>query len=177
MEVARVTLTDAWNRLCAVRSLRFSAKSDDRTSGWNGTGTGTVKVTIIGKSTVTFTEHGTWAGDSGRQIDFNNIYRWKFDWDAGAIRLEHLRHDPNRPVFLLDLAPTDDITLESVSPHRCGPDFYTATVKFGDDVVDLHWRVTGPRKDANVCCRYEMDTMCFDGFLRSLRLVEMTVRS
>lgn len=127
MQVTRMTLTDAWDRLCAVRSFRFSAESNDRTSGWNGTGSGTVKVTVIGNSTITFTEHGTWAGDSGRQLDFRNIYRWRFDWDADAIRLEHLGHDPNRPVFLLALTPIDEATFESVSPHRCGPDIYTAT--------------------------------------------------
>lgn len=154
METARVTLMDAWQCLRAVRSLRFSAKSNDRTSGWEGVGTGTVNVTVTGNSAITFTEHGTWARDSGKQFDFHNIYRWAFDWDAGAIRLEHLRHDPNRPVFLLDLAPTDEAAFKSVSPHRCGEDFYTATVKFGDDVIDLHWHVKGPKKDAEICCMY-----------------------
>ncbi len=154
MEVARVTLTDAWDRLSAVRSLRLSARSNDRTSGWNSTAAGTVNVTVTGNSTITFTEHGTWSGDSGRQLDFSNIYRWSFDWDAGTIRLEHLRHDPNRPVFLLDLAPTGDGTFESASPHRCSADVYTATVKFLDDMVDLHWRVKGPKKDAEICCEY-----------------------
>jgi len=154
MGVTRVTLTDAWDRLCAVRSLRFSAKSNDRTSGWNGTAAATVKVTVTGNSTITFTEHGTWSGGSGRQLDFNNIYRWSFDWDVGTIRLEHLRHDPKRPVFLLDLALTGDGTFESASPHRCSADVYTATVKFLDDMVDLHWRVKGPKKDAEICCAY-----------------------
>ena len=147
-------LTDAWDRLCVVRSLRFLAKSNGRTSGWNGTAAGTVDVTVTGNSTITFTEHGTWSGDSGRQLDFNNIYRWNFNLDAGTIRLEHLRHDPNRPVFLLDLAPTGDGTFESASPHRCSADVYTATVKFLDDKVDLHWRARGPKKDAEICCEY-----------------------
>ena len=154
MEVERVTLTDAWERLCAVRSLRFSARSNDRTSGWNGTGTGTVEVAVTSNSTITFTERGTWTRDCARQFDFHNIYRWRFDWDADAIRLEHLRHDPNRPVFLLDLAPTDGTTFESVSHHRCGADLYTATVRFGNGGVDLRWYVRGPKKDAEICCVY-----------------------
>jgi hypothetical protein len=154
MQLIRVTLTDAWERLCAVRRLRFSVKSNDRTSGWNGTGTGTVSVSVTDNSTITFTERGTWAGDSGRQLDFHNVCRWSFDWNAGSVRLEHLRHDPNRPVFLLDLAPTDETTFESVSPHHCGADVYTATVRIKDDEVDLNWRVRGPKKDASICCRY-----------------------
>ena len=154
MEAARVTLMDARQRLRAVRSLQFSAKSNDRTSGWEGVGTGTVNVAVNGDSTITFTEHGMWARDCEKQFDFHNIYRWRFDWDAGAIRLEHLRYDPNRPVFLLDLVPTDEATFESVSPHRCGADFYAATVKFGDDVIDLSWHVKGPKKDVEICCMY-----------------------
>jgi hypothetical protein len=157
MQVKRMTLTDAWNRLCAVRSLRFSAKSNDRTSGWNGTGAGTVKVTVTGNSAITFTEQGAWTRDYGRQFDFRNIYRWRFDRNAAAIRLEHLRHDPDRPVFLLDLVPTDDIAFESASLHRCGPDIYTAAVKFGNDAVDLHWRVKGRKKDAEIRCTYAED--------------------
>ncbi|MHC4323394.1 MAG: DUF6314 family protein, partial [Planctomycetota bacterium] len=89
-----------------------------------------------------------------KQFDFHNIYRWQFEWDAGVIRLEHLRHDPNRPVFLLDLTPADEATFESVSPHRCGADFYTATVKFGDDSIDLRWQVKGPKKDMEIRCMY-----------------------
>jgi hypothetical protein len=116
-----------------------------------------VEVVVIGNSTITFTEHGTWTRDCGKQFDFRNIYRWRFDWDADAIRLEHLRHDPNRPVFLLELAPTDDTTFESASPHRCGPDIYTATVKFGSDGVDLCWHVKGPKKDAEIRCTYAED--------------------
>ena len=155
MQVTSATLINAWDRLCAVRSLRFSTKPNDRTSGWNGAGTGTVEVTVTGNSTITFTERGTWVTDTGKQLDFSNVYRWTFDWDAGVIRLEHLRHDPNRPVFLLDLAPIDEAAFESVSRHRCGLDIYAATVKFRNDAVDLRWRVNGPKKDAEICCTYE----------------------
>ena len=152
-----MTLTEAWERLRAVRSLRFSATSNDQVSGWEGAGTGTVKVTVTGNSTITFTENGTWIRDSGQQLDFNNIYRWGFDWDAQTIRLEHLRRRPDSPVFLLELEPTDGTTFESVSPHRCGADLYTATVKFKDDRLCLRWHVKGPKKDAEVCCMYEVN--------------------
>ena len=129
MQVVRVTLTDAWDRLCAVRSLRFSAKSNDRASGWNGAGSGTVEVTVTGNSTITFTERGTWARDCGKQFDFHNMYRWRFDWNADVVRLEHLRHDPNQPIFLLDLATIDGAIFESVSPHLCGADVYRASLQ------------------------------------------------
>jgi hypothetical protein len=163
MEVTHVTLPDAWGRLCAVRSLRFSATSNGRSSGWDGGGTGTVEVTVAGNSDITFTEHGTWVRDSGKQFDFSNIYRWRFDWDAGTIRLEHLRYDPDSPVVLLDLAPTGEVTFGSVSPHRCGADLYTATVTLADDGVHLQWGVKGPKKDAETCCVYAENASPFVG--------------
>lgn len=154
MQTTRMTLADAWQRLSTVRSVRFSAKSSDHESGWSGAGTGAVEVTVSGDSTITFAEHGTWTVDSGRQLDFRNIYRWTFDWDADTIRLEHLRHDPNQPVFLLDLARTDEATFESVSPHRCGADVYRASLQLRNDVVCLGWHVDGPKKNAELSCTY-----------------------
>ena len=73
---------------------------------------------------------------------------------AGTIRLEHLRYDPDRPDFLLDLAPTAAGTFESVLPHRCGADLYRATVTFADDGVRVRWDVKGPKKDMHTCCVY-----------------------
>ena len=157
MEVTHVKLRDVWDRLCAVRSLRFSAMSNCRSSGWDGTGTGTVEVTVAGNSHITFTEQGTWIADSGKQFNFSNIYRWSFGWNAGTIQLEHRRYDSDSPVFLLDLAPTDHDTLGSMSPHRCSADRYTASVTFADDRVHLHWYVKGPNKDAEICCLYSQN--------------------
>jgi hypothetical protein len=152
--MARVTLKDAWDYLCAVRVLQLSARSNGPTSGWSGNGTGTVTVTITDTSTITFTERGSWIGDCGKQLDFNNCYRWMLVEDAGIIRLEHLRHGPDLPVLLLDLAPTDDAAFESVSSHRCGADSYSASMKLGNDVVYLRWRVKGPKKIAEIFCTY-----------------------
>ncbi|MHC4143823.1 MAG: DUF6314 family protein [Planctomycetota bacterium] len=152
MEVARVTMTDAWQRLLAVRAFRFSVRSNDRTSGWNGTGAGTVTIAVIDSSTVTFTERGRW--DFGKQLNFSNCYRWTLAEDAGIIRLEHLRFGPGKPVFLLDLAAIDASTLESISPHHCGADFYRASVKLGRDALYLHWRIKGLKKDAEIDCIY-----------------------
>lgn len=156
MQTTRVTLTDTWKRLRAVRRLRFLARSRNRACGCNGEGAGQVEVTVIGDSSLTFTERGTWVVESGRQLDFNNAYRWTFDRDVGTVRLEHLRYDPAQPVFLLELAPTDESGFESISPHRCGEDVYAATVRFADDAVDLRWSVKGPKKDAVIRCTYEM---------------------
>lgn len=149
-----VTLTDAWQRLSSVQFLQFSAKSKSPSGDWNGSGKGTVTVTIIDNSTITFTERGRWVPDSGVELDFNNVYRWTLAEDAGVIQLEHLRSGPNQPVFLLDLAPTRNTTFESVSPHCCGADLYTAIMEFKNDAVYLSWRVKDPDKDEEICCIY-----------------------
>lgn len=147
-------LKAAWNSLRAVRTLQFSAKFSSQTSGWNVTGNGKVIVGMVDNSTITFTESGKWRSDSGKEFDFNNVYRWTLDEDAGVIRLEHLRFGPNQPVYLFDLAPTDNITFQSVSPHCCGADLYTAIMEFKDEAIYLRWNVKGPKKDEQICCIY-----------------------
>ncbi len=149
-----MTLTAAWNRLRAVRTLQFSAKSSSQTSGWNATGNGTVIVGMVDNSTITFTESGKWRSDSGKELEFNNVYRWTLAEDAGIIRLEHLRFGRNQPVYLFDLAPTDNITFQSVSPHCCGADLYTAIMEFKDEAIYLRWNVKGPKEDEQICCIY-----------------------
>lgn len=149
-----VTLTDAWDRLRAVQTIRISAKSNSRTAGWKGTGTGTVMVDVVDDSTITFTERGSWRSDSGDEHDFNNVYRWTLVDDSAVIRLEHLRFGPDQPVYLLDFAPTDDIIFRSISPHYCGADLYTAMMEFKDEAVYLLWNVRGPEKDEEICYAY-----------------------
>ena len=149
-----MTLTAAWNRLREVRVLQFSAKSSSQTSGWSASGDGTVIVGLIGNSTMTYTESGKWRSDCGKELDFNNVYRWTLAEDAGSIRLEHLRFGQNQPIYLLDLAPTDDTTFQSVSPHYCGEDSYTASMEFKGESIYLRWTVKGPKKDEQICCIY-----------------------
>lgn len=149
-----MTLTAAWNSLRTVRTVQFSAKSSSQVSGWNASGRGTVIVGMVDDSTITFTESGKWRSDSGKELEFNNVYRWTLVEDAGIIRLEHLRFGRNQPVYLLDLVPTDDTTLQSVSPHCCGADLYTAIMEFKNEAIYFRWNVKGPEKDEHICCIY-----------------------
>lgn len=152
-----MTPTAALNRLRAVRALQFSVKSSSQTSGWNAGGNGTVIVDMVDNSTITFTESGKWRCDSGKELEFSNVYRWTLAEDAGTIRLEHLRFGRNQPIYLFDLAPTDETTFQSVSPHCCGEDLYTAIMEFKKAAIYLHWMVKGPKKDEQICCIYVHD--------------------
>jgi hypothetical protein len=149
-----MTLTAAWNRLREVRVMQFSAKSSSQTSGWSASGDGTVIVGLVDTSTMIFTERGNWRSGCGKELEFNNVYRWTLAEGAGIIRLEHLRFGRNQPIYLLDLAPTDDTTFHSVSPHYCGEDSYTASMEFKSESIYLRWTVKGPKKDEQICCIY-----------------------
>jgi hypothetical protein len=58
--------------------------------------------------------------------------------------------DDGRPFHPLDLA-TGACTVE----HRCGDDLYAGEYRLlGPDALDVHWRVTGPRKDLQIHTAY-----------------------
>ena len=154
IEMTLTTLKAAWDRLRSEQALKFRAKSSSEASGWNASGSGTVIVGMLGSSSITFTESGKWRSDSGQELEFNNVYRWTLVKASGTIRLEHLRQGPNQPIHLFDLAPTDANTFQSVAPHRCGADLYTAIMEFKNEAIYLRWNVKGPKKDEHICCIY-----------------------
>ena len=145
---AAASLDALWSRLAAVRSLAFDARSAAGT-GWNGVAVGTVAVGRPRDDVLIFTESGAWtAVGSAKPIAFNNVFRWtRF---AEHLRLEHLRHGVDRPVFLFDLAATDDGNWREARPHLCGDDVYRATLLLADTPantgVDLAWTIDGPKK-------------------------------
>jgi len=109
-----MTLETVWSRIAAVRDLTFNASSGAST-GWTGTGVGTVDVSQSAADALVYTESGTWTPNGGKQLSFTNVYRWTLLPET--LRLEHLRFGPENPVYLFDLAVIDDSRLGSVAPH------------------------------------------------------------
>ena len=109
-----MTLDTVWTRLGSVRELTFSASSSAST-GWTGSGTGTVDVSRTDTDILVYTESGTWSPTGGKPLSFTNVYRWTLLSDS--MRLEHLRFGPDNPVYLFDLGIVDDARMESVAPH------------------------------------------------------------
>lgn len=107
-------LENAWSRITSVRAFTFNASSDAST-GWNGTGTGTVDISRPAADVLVYAESGTWTPSGGKQLSFTNVFRWTRL--ADTIRLEHLRFGADNPVYLFDLAIRDDSRLASVKPH------------------------------------------------------------
>ncbi|QDV48073.1 DUF6314 family protein [Gimesia fumaroli] len=147
-------LPTLWKQLAAVRSLRFTAQSFDSGSGWNGTGTGTVKVEISPPETMLFHESGLWSQQSGKSLPFTNIYRWCAYPDENRLRLEHLRFGRSNPVFLFDLQQKSDNQWESVEPHVCSEDLYSATLSLENDLLSLDWTVKGKTKNERIAYVY-----------------------
>lgn len=145
----------AWDRLAAVRTLFFKSKSNSVVrSGWDGEGSGEVKVEQSDPFTLVFDEKGMWKTSEGRQIPFSNTYRWTLDQAGTSIRLEHLRFGPTRPVLLFDLVPVSEHSLESASPHVCSEDCYSARMEVDPAVIRLDWKVAGPNTDEAISYRY-----------------------
>ena len=150
-----MTLHDTWQRLLAVTQLRFEAHSRAGSkTGWNGHGTGVVRVETVDYATILFHESGSWRQEFGQEIAFRNVFRWSVDDECDVIRLEHLRFGPDRPVHLLDLAAVGEGVLEAVEPHVCGPDNYSGRIECGPESVKLNWTVIGPKKNESIAYTY-----------------------
>jgi len=109
-----MTLDSVWYRLGAIGAMAFTASSSAST-GWTGSGTGTVRVARPSHSILVFTESGTWSPGGGGPLNFTNVYRWTLLGDS--LRLEHLRFGPEDPVYLFDLEMFDPMRMKSIDPH------------------------------------------------------------
>ncbi|MFH1299763.1 MAG: DUF6314 family protein [Planctomycetota bacterium] len=145
-------LRTLWSRLTQVESLQFVAQSFDSGSGWNGTGTGSVAVEAVDPSTLLFQESGRWSPTEGTELQFTNVFRWTSLPDQTLIRLEHLRFGKTHPVYLFELQQTAETRWESVEPHVCSNDLYSATLECEHDRLHLDWTVKGATK--NECIGY-----------------------
>lgn len=147
------SLIDVLSRLRRVRALQFDARTRAAT-GWDGIGTGAVTVSEPIDGVVVFAEAGTWRPRApGRgAIGFNNVFRWSPV--GAALRLEHLRFGPDRPVFLFDMAPGEDGVWRVVSPHQCREDGYTASLAIECEQLVVAWSVVGPRKHESIRYTY-----------------------
>jgi hypothetical protein len=140
-----------------MRSLRFDARTEAGT-GWQGVGTGTVSVSAPADGIVVFEEAGTWQPSaSGRPaIGFKNVFRWSVVGEA--LRLEHLRFGPSRPVLLFDMAPGEGGEWREISPHQCREDCYTASLGVTGEEIVVAWSVVGPRKRESIRYTYRTIT-------------------
>jgi len=108
---------------------------------------GEVKVAEEKPGIYTFTERGTWVKGRQQNINFHNSLRWSFVYEQGIIRLEHLRHGPDHPIFLSYLTPISAKQLQSMDPHLCQEDCYFGHIEFTKQGIYLTWRILSARKN------------------------------
>ena len=136
-----------WQRLANIDRVSIQTQS-----GLEGFG----KVEVINKQdTLIFSEKGHWVYPNAQEMDFSNILRWSIDRSSQLIALEHLRHGPNRPVFLFHLAPTGLKSLQSIDSHLCRDDCYFGRIELFDRRIRFLWRILGPRKNETLYHTYE----------------------
>lgn len=142
------------DRLTAIRRLDFTSHSGDGSHcGWSGHGQGEVTVSHA-IDALRFHERGHFRSTQGeRTVPFRNVYRW--ECHADHVRLFHERRGETHAVWLFDLVadPASDDLVEACA-HLCGADRYSARLTFASEGFDLHWRITGPRKDERLHYRY-----------------------
>lgn len=144
-------LSGFWERLLTVKHLSLNARSQSKDlNGWNGSGSGEVKVQREGDYALLFLEKGSWKGKTDQQMGFSNALRWTFDRGAGVLSLEHLRRGVEEPVFLFHLAPYTERVLTSVDAHLCGGDAYFGQLHLDRQGLRLNWRVIGPKKNEEI---------------------------
>ncbi|MBX3611831.1 MAG: hypothetical protein KF871_18190 [Hydrogenophaga sp.] len=151
--VAREALADVLAALSRVRTLRFEARSQAGT-GWDGVGTGEVRVSSPQPGVVLFEEAGVWQAErpGAAGVAFRNVFRWTAVGER--LRLEHLRQGPDHPVFLFDLAWAGEGSWHTVQPHLCAADVYAAQLHCEADAISVAWTIRGPRKDEAIRYRY-----------------------
>ncbi|MFI4851420.1 MAG: DUF6314 family protein [Gimesia chilikensis] len=152
---ADLNLSELWSRLSSINSLTFTAQSFGSGSGWNGTGVGTVEVESIDSQTLLFHESGNWSPSEGKSLRFTNVYRWRAYSEQKQLRLEHLRFGNANPVYLFDLQQTAADCWDSIEPHVCSEDLYTATLRLENETLHLDWTVKGKTKNERISYVYE----------------------
>lgn len=143
-----IILLTFWEKLSSIKHLFFNAKTKSKQeTGWNGKGKGEVHVAKEGGNILIFNEKGSWKGESGKEIDFSNVFRWTLDKTTQMISLEHLRRGLQHPVFLFHLAPSANNCLTSVDSHFCEEDTYFGQIFYDSHGLRLNWRIIGRKKN------------------------------
>lgn len=151
---ANLDLTSLWDRLTAVTMLAFTSQSFNSDSGWNGTGTGYVKVETTDARSMLFHENGLWSPQEGTSLQFTNVFRWTSLPDESRLRLEHLRFGNAHPVYLFELEQTGETVWKSIEPHVCSEDLYTASLRLENKTLHLDWTVKGVTKNEHIAYLY-----------------------
>ena len=107
---------------------------------------GEVKTESAPPNEIIFNEFVRWNNEDSLLINSKNIYRWT-NLTSGNIKLEHLRFGKDNPVMLVELTQVSESQWESIEPHNCNRDLYSAKLKIENGKLVLSWTVKGPTEN------------------------------
>jgi len=145
-----ILLQQVWLQLSQTRTLTLQSHAQ-QPSSWIGEARGQVRVELPTPTTQVFNESGHWSGQESH-LAFSNTYRWTLL--PQALRLEHLRHGEDKPVYLFDLIATDKV-LQAAQAHCCGADRYSAVLYLSEQGLHLNWAIMGPHKEVQLLYCYQ----------------------
>jgi hypothetical protein len=144
-----------WKRLQTVKKAAFQISCYlQENRDLNGKGASDVLVTQPKEKMLIFIEKGSWQAKRTGQINCSNRLSWTLDEESCKIRVEHLRHGLDAPVFLFDLLPYGRNTLLSIDAHFCRQDCYFGHLMQEGSALRLQWRVIGPKKNEEISYFY-----------------------
>ena len=117
-------------------------------------GQGTVKALRPDSHTVIFDEAGWWKFGDCSNVAFHNIYLWSLQSESPTFGLSRLRYGRQSAVHLVNFIEVARNEWESGSPYACGPDLYSARVRYSDRGLKLSWTIQGPNKNQQLDYTY-----------------------
>ncbi|HEX8833090.1 MAG TPA: DUF6314 family protein [Abditibacteriaceae bacterium] len=144
-------IDEVWAHLSKISVVYFKARSHSGI-GWDGSGSGIVKVSRPAPDVLVFDESGHFRKPDGKEMSFVNVFRWTRREDN--LGLEHLRFGEGAPVFLFDMSCDEDGTWRELIPHPCRDDCYSATLRVENGIVFVHWSVNGPERNEEIHYTY-----------------------
>jgi len=104
-------------------------------------GDGRITAEPLGEGLV-WREQGRWRTGALAGAGFHNATAWQPAADGAE--LSHLRRGDHAPTFLVRLGPAGPARWESVAPHHCGADRYSAWLELAAGKLRLGWEVASP---------------------------------
>lgn len=136
-----------WSRLSTIDTLGFTVRSVKGNGPGNYQGSGHVRIVWVGDSAVEFEEAGRWQYLAGKPIHFRNVYRWVKSEDSHSLNLYHRRNGALDPEFLCTFSPLQHGVHLRATPHICGQDLYHGDLLVRSNLIELRWKITGPKKN------------------------------
>lgn len=140
MKRAALSLQAFWERILEVKQMTIRTHTGEEAIG-------EVNVKEEKPGVLLFIVRGKWVKGIGQETAFHNSLRWTFLFEDSLIRLEHLRHGPDHPIFLSHLSPISPRHLQSIDPHLCKGDCYFGRLEFSKPGIYMTWRILSDQKN------------------------------